>query len=223
MQDHDPPLHRPPAGRQSWLVTGASAGVGLAICRALHEAGHELTGFGRKQAQDLSADFPDIAGRSGDGAGLRAAGRARACVSGYGAAECRYWPLPPALPRTPQAISDLLALNLLMPMLTAQLLFGALLARGKVLGLVGSVAYRGAVMMQVYAARKVGLDGFGWSLRSEWQGRMRRRVSFGAVIRQKIMGRAPCTTWLHRPQTCHRHAQRDRAARALGLADQGYQ
>lgn len=252
MQDQDPPLHRPPlhrppagrptANRQSWLVTGASAGIGLAICRALHDAGHEVTGFGRRQAQDLPADFPDIAYHPVDLATaqgcqlLAARAPARLDMALLNAGIGHYRPL---CRETPQAISDVLAVNLLMPMLTAQLLFELLQARRGVLGLVGSVAYRGAAGMPVYAASKAGLDGFGRSLRSEWQGRvdvrvihpgptatgmagragltsplalrmmlpvaavaagiidamqgqgrMRRRVSFGAVIRQKITGRA---------------------------------
>ena len=242
MQDHDQPLQLPPQGRQTWLVTGASAGIGLAVCQILHAAGHDVTGFGRRQAQELPAGFPDIAYHTVDlatsqGCDLLAARAPQRLDRALLNAGLGYY--RPLCRETPQAISDVLAVNLLAPMMAAHGLFGALLAGPGVLGLVGSVAYRGAAGMPVYAASKAGLNGFGRSLRSEWQGRvdvrvihpgptatgmatragltsplalrmmlpvdavaagviaamqgqgrLRQRISFGAILRHKITGRA---------------------------------
>jgi NAD(P)-dependent dehydrogenase (short-subunit alcohol dehydrogenase family) len=150
MQDHDQPLQLPPQGRQTWLVTGASAGIGLAVCQILHAAGHDVTGFGRRQAQDLPAGFPDIAYHTVDLAtsqgcdllAARAPHRLDRALLNAGLGHYR-----PLCRETPQAISDVLAVNLLAPMMAAHGLFGALLAGQGVLGLVGSTAYRGAAAM----------------------------------------------------------------------------
>ena len=45
MQDHDQPLQLPPQGRQTWLVTGASAGIGLAVLLFLTVWAHLAVGI----------------------------------------------------------------------------------------------------------------------------------------------------------------------------------
>lgn len=160
-------------------MTGASAGIGLAVCRMLHAAGHEVTGVGRREAARLAPEFPDmryISADLGSPAGLarlsdHLPGRLDMALLGAGVGHYR-----PLQAEDAAAIEQVLSVNLVAPMLIAGRLFPALQATGGVLGLVGSVAYRRADAMPVYAASKAGLDGFGRSLRSEWQGRVDVRV-----------------------------------------------
>lgn len=48
----------------TWLVTGASSGIGLAICEAALAAGHKVAGATRDVAK-ASAANPDFAARGG--------------------------------------------------------------------------------------------------------------------------------------------------------------
>lgn len=164
---------------ERWIVTGASAGIGLAVCRMLRAAGHDVTGFGRREAQRLPTDFPDIRYISADlgtteGWQILEAqvpDRLQYALLNAGNGHYRSLQADEAA-----AIVEVLTLNLLAPMAIAARLYPTLQASGGVLGLVGSVAYRGAAGMPVYASSKAGLDGFARSLRSEWQGRVDVRV-----------------------------------------------
>lgn len=170
---------RPRRRTETWLVTGASHGIGLEVCRQLRADGHEVVASGRRAAAALPPDFPDTGYISADLG--TAEGRAHMVANlpdqldlallnagiGY------YRPL---LAEDPDAIARVLRTNLLAPIALASALFPILDATGGVLGLVGSVAYRKAAGMPVYAASKARLDGFGRSLRSEWQGRVDVRV-----------------------------------------------
>ena len=79
-------------------------------------------------------------------------------------------------PVTPEAIAAVFATNFAAPVALAHAVYPALAAAGGRLGLVGSVAHRGAAAMPVYAASKAALDGFGRALASEWAGRVAVRV-----------------------------------------------
>jgi NAD(P)-dependent dehydrogenase (short-subunit alcohol dehydrogenase family) len=164
---------------ERWIVTGASAGIGLAICRRLIAAGHDVIGCGRRSGDALPSDFPDIRYVSADIG--TAAGRAllqahvpdRIQFALLNAGIGHYRPLQS---ESGAEIVNVLSVNLLAPMAMAHALYPALEASRGVLGLVGSVAWRGAAGMPVYASSKAGLDGFGRSLRSEWHGRVDVRV-----------------------------------------------
>jgi NAD(P)-dependent dehydrogenase (short-subunit alcohol dehydrogenase family) len=82
----------------------------------------------------------------------------------------------PLIAETPFDIARTVATNVEAPVALARALYPALAAAGGRLGLVGSVARRGAAGMPVYAATKGALDGFGRALASEWQGRVAVRV-----------------------------------------------
>ncbi|MGY6547735.1 MAG: SDR family NAD(P)-dependent oxidoreductase [Roseinatronobacter sp.] len=174
------PVKKPAqATTQTWLVTGASSGIGLAICRLLVAQGHAVTGVGRRAVSHLPDDFPDIpyiaadiATQSGrDQVLAHLPGRLTHALMNAGTGHYR-----PLIDEDSAAIRSVIATNLLAPMALSAGLYPALREARGVLGLVGSVAYRGAVGMPVYAASKAGLDGFARSLRSEWHGRVDVRM-----------------------------------------------
>lgn len=164
---------------ETWLVTGASAGIGLAICRALAAQGHDVMGVGRRVPKELPGDFPDIRYIPADIGTTEGRARLASCVPNrlshvlLNAGTGHYRPL---VDEDATAIRIVFDTNLLGPIALSHDLYPALRAGRGVLGLVGSVAYKGAAGMPVYAASKAGLDGFGRSLRSEWQGRVDVRV-----------------------------------------------
>lgn len=161
------------------LVTGASSGIGLALVRLLAARGDTVLASGRRPAAELPADFPDCAylaldlsaadgpSRLADWAGTPL----DAAILNAGAGHYR-----PLEHETPDAIAAILATNLTAPTCLAHALYPALAARGGHLGLIGSVAWKGAASMPVYAASKAALDGFGRALAAEWAGRVSVRV-----------------------------------------------
>jgi len=161
------------------LVTGASSGIGLAMVRRLAAQGAEVLATGQRAQSALPADFPDCrylpldlteaAGRAKLVAA--AGGRLDRAVLNAGAGHYR-----PLASETPEAVARVMALNFATPVALARALLPALEAAGGRLGLVGSVAWKGAAGMPVYAASKGALDGFGRALASEWRGRVAVRV-----------------------------------------------
>ena len=156
------------------LVTGASHGVGLELVRLLRARGQDVIATGRRAQADLPADFPDcryIRADLADPAPVLAAIDAplRGAILNAGVGHYR-----PLGHETPADIAQVLTVNLdanialahgLRPWLT-----------GGYLGLIGSVARKGAAGMPVYAASKGALDGFGRALAEEWRGQVRVRV-----------------------------------------------
>lgn len=161
------------------LVTGASSGVGLALVRRLAASGAEVLATGQRPAQDLPADFPDCRYLALDLAAPDARAALVAAVGGrldlaiLNAGTGYFRPLEA---ETPADIARTVAVNVAAPVALARALYPALALAGGRLGLVGSVARRGAAGMPVYAATKGALDGFGRALASEWQGRVTVRV-----------------------------------------------
>lgn len=158
------------------LVTGASHGVGLALVRELRARGQDVVASGRRAASALPADFPDcryICADLSDAAAVAevvaAAPRLHGAILNAGLGHYR-----PLAQETPDAIARVLTVNLDANIALAHGLRGAL--TGGYLGLIGSVARKGAAGMPVYAASKGALDGFGRALAEEWRGAVRVRV-----------------------------------------------
>lgn len=169
----------PRSGARVWFVTGASSGIGLAICRHLRARDQHVIATGRRDSAALPADFPDIpyirADLSDPAARAQVLGQLPGALD-FALLNAGIGYYRPLTDETDDAIAQVLHTNLHAPIAMAAALYPALLARSGVLGLVGSVAYRKAAGMPVYAASKAGLDGFGRSLHSEWQGRVQVRV-----------------------------------------------
>lgn len=164
---------------KTWLVTGASNGIGLEVCRQLLAEGHQVVASGRRAAAALPPDFPDTDYIPADLA--TADGRAYMVANlpdtlDFALLNAGIGYYRPLLAEDPGAIACVMRTNLLAPIALASAMFPMLDATRGVLGLVGSVAYRKATGMPIYAASKAGLDGFGRSLRSEWHGRVDVRV-----------------------------------------------
>lgn len=163
------------------LITGASHGLGLALAQELTTRGYKVLGTGRRPASQVSggvcdacyhqADLavPDEVAALADWAITRAGGRLD--VAFLNAGQGFYRPLEA---ETAEEIEQVLQVNLDACMHLSHALRPAL--SGGALGLVGSVAHRGAAGMPVYAASKGALDGFGRALAEEWRGAVRVRV-----------------------------------------------
>lgn len=170
--------HRPRQTRRV-LVTGASSGIGTALVREIAARGDVVLCTGRRAAAALPADFPDVAYLQADLA--RAEGRAALLSWADGPLDCAILNAGAGHYRPISAEDDadidaVIATNLVAPVMLAHGLFSALSTGQGRLALVGSVAFRGAAGMPVYAASKAALDGFGRALASEWRGRVTVRV-----------------------------------------------
>ncbi|MFU8899717.1 MAG: SDR family NAD(P)-dependent oxidoreductase, partial [Roseinatronobacter sp.] len=163
------------------LLTGASHGLGLALAQELVARGYQVLGTGRRPHAELPADFPDCAYLPVDLTQADAAPRIAAwCaqqVAGplplaiLNAGAGRYRPLSD---ETAAEMAAVLQINFDANVQLAQALHPKL--QGGTLGLIGSVAHKGAAGMPVYAASKGALDGFGRALAEEWRGTVRVRV-----------------------------------------------
>lgn len=164
--------------RRIYLVTGASSGIGLAIVQQLAAKGHQVVASGRREPRDLPADFPDIAYHALDladgSAALRLAGRIETADRAILCAGAGFY--RGIAEENVAEIERIVAVNLTAQMRLAHALYPLLAASHGRLGLVGSVAHKGAPSMPVYSATKAALDGFGRSLALEWQGRVAVRV-----------------------------------------------
>lgn len=177
----------------AWFITGASSGLGLEMARLLVARGETVLASGRRAASDLPADFPDCAYLQCDlsdpaavarlGAWAAGQGPLQAAVLNAGAGYFR-----PLAQETPDAIARVLAINLNANITLAHALH-PVLRRGR-LGLIGSVAHKGAAGMPVYAASKAALDGFGRALAEEWRGTVTVRVLHPGPVATGMAGRA---------------------------------
>lgn len=127
---------------------------------------------GRRDAAQLPSDFPDIPYVAAD----LTLEEGRAAVLSRLPAQVDFAVLNAGIgfyrkleEEDPVSIAAMFETNLLAAMALAHALHPHLRAAHGVLGLIGSVAHKGAAGMPVYAATKAGLDGFGRSLRSEWR------------------------------------------------------
>lgn len=172
------------AGRPTALITGASAGIGLALAQRLASS-HNLVLCGRRDRQACPPELP------GDARYVQAdLSNPQAAVNAIEAAlktfeitaidklivNAGVGYYRPAGAETTDLIRETLDVNLVAPVLLARRLAPQLEeARGKLV-LIGSVAHRGSANMPVYAASKAGLAGLGRSLDSEWRGRIAVQV-----------------------------------------------
>lgn len=158
------------------LVTGASSGIGAAVCNLLAAGGWRLVGSGRRPeclavspAGVLeSAIVRDL---TEPGAPEEVVGKAVAALGGLDlVVSCAGtgW-LGPFFTMSPSEIDLLLDINLRVPLHLAHAAAPHLLASGGQLVMIGSIAGLVGVADEVaYATSKAGLRGLAESLRLEW-------------------------------------------------------
>jgi NAD(P)-dependent dehydrogenase (short-subunit alcohol dehydrogenase family) len=177
----------------TWLVTGASHGLGLEIVRLLVARGVGVLASGQRPTAELPQDFPDCQYIPCDLSDAQAVatlvqqvvahGPLRGAVLNAGAGYFR-----PLDQETPADIARVMAVNLDANISLAHGLHPVL--AGGTLGLIGSVAHKGAAGMPVYAASKAALDGFGRALAEEWRGQIRVRVLHPGPVATGMSARA---------------------------------
>ncbi len=149
------------------LLTGAAGGIGQAMAAQLRAAGAQVLGVGRRAGPPgqtwVQADLTTDGGRADT---VAAAERFEANVVVHAAGVPGFGALT-ALP--PQRLQDIVATNLVAPMLLTQALLPALMTRDRAqIVFVGSALGRiGLPGFSVYGASKAGLHGFAEALRRE--------------------------------------------------------
>lgn len=155
--------------------------MGLSLAQEIAARGYRVLGTGRRAQSALPSDHaldaylqadlsrPDEVAALADWAAAQSGGRLDVAVLNAGLGYYR-----PLTAETASDIAQVLRVNLDAPIQLAHALRPLL--SGGALGLVGSVAHRGAAGMPVYAASKGALDGFGRALAEEWRGDVRVRV-----------------------------------------------
>ncbi len=163
------------------LITGASHGLGAALACELAARGHRVLATARRAPTELPGEIAgfdymqadlaqvDEVAALADWALAESGGRLDLALLNAGLGFYR-----PLQAETAADIARVLQVNLDACVHLAHALHPAL--SGGALGLVGSVAHKGAAGMPVYAASKGALDGFGRALAEEWRGEVRVRV-----------------------------------------------
>ena len=155
------------------VVTGASSGIGLAICRTLGRLGYEVYGIGRDFRQEplwqqpgyhpLVCDLLDAEQRGACIREIRSAGGAGLLVNNAGAG---YYGLHEEL--NPEKIQEMMRINLEVPLiLTQQLLRQLKKNKGAVINIASVTANQSSPHGCAYGASKAGLAGFSRSLFDE--------------------------------------------------------
>ncbi len=162
------------------LITGASAGIGLALANRL--AGeNRLVLSGRRSREECGDALPegalyvqaDLADPKRAVDAIEAALRTERIETVHRLvvnAGTGYYGPPDS--EDAEKIRRTLDVNLTAPVLLARRMARRLEKAGGKIVLIGSVAHRGSPNMPAYAASKAGLAGLARSLASEWQGRI---------------------------------------------------
>ncbi|MEN0001595.1 MAG: SDR family NAD(P)-dependent oxidoreductase [Pseudomonadota bacterium] len=164
--------------RRKIVITGATAGIGLALVQRLH-ARHDIMAVGRKPSEEAAdllpegtryvrADHADPAGcAQAIAQGLLKAGWLKLdnAVLNAGIGQVVDDAIEPV-----DLVRQTLDTNLTAPVLIARALFPWLSKANGTLTLVGSVAHKGQALFPTYAASKAGLNGLARALRAEWAG-----------------------------------------------------
>lgn len=165
----------PPAGALA-LVTGASGGIGSAICRRLAAVGCKLLLADRSEAlqADLASELGDAVsgvfaydqGDVGSIAALAEALPTPAIVfNNAGVLEAG-----PLLETTPERLEEVIRIDLTGPVLVARCLAPKMIAAGGgvIVNTSSQLAFDGATDRGAYAAAKAGLAQFTKTAASEW-------------------------------------------------------
>ena len=184
------------------VITGGSAGLGLALTRRAAAAGHAVVAVGRRPVGEVAANLgPDLSRKGGryvQADLATAAGRA-AVVAAVAA-----WPAIDRLVHNAaigkvadvadHAIDDILnqiAVNLTAPITLTHALIKQLEAgRGRVVFVSSTAVRRAQPKFPVYTATKAAIDAFARNLKTETRGRLRVTTHHPGPLRTDFHRRA---------------------------------
>lgn len=211
------------------VITGGSAGLGLALTRMAAAAGHDVVAVGRRRGDELWDDWDDTAAHPAPRyvqADLATAEGRAGVVAAVAA-----WPVIDRLVHNAgvgkvadvadHAIADIVAqieVNLTAPINLTHALFDQLAAgRGQVVFVSSTAVRRAQPKFPVYTASKAAIDAFARNLKTETRGRLKVTTHHPGPLRTDFHRRAGMKPTVLRHLFTPPEREARRLARKIGL------